>query len=63
VDECKPLRSGGMQMSELGALLRKLMPASTAADLRFFQMLLDADTDGRITYEVGRCRLTLSNPR
>jgi arginine/lysine/ornithine decarboxylase len=44
-------RSGSLQISELAGLVQKLMPAASAADLRFFQILLDSDTDGRVTYE------------
>ena len=42
--------NGTLQVSELSALIQKLMPGATPADLRFFQILLDADSDGHITY-------------
>jgi Ca2+-binding EF-hand superfamily protein len=44
-------KSGSLQISELSALLQKLMPGAAAADLRFFQILLDSDGDGHITYQ------------
>lgn len=44
-------KNGSLQISELSALLQRLMPDASAADLRFFQILLDSDRDGHITYQ------------
>ena len=44
-------KKGSLETSEMMALLRKLMPSANAADLSFFQILVDTDGAGRVVYQ------------
>ena len=44
-------RKGTLQSKDLAAMLKKLMPGSSNADLAFFQLLLDTAGVGKISYQ------------
>jgi len=44
-------QTGSLETAELAALLKKLLPAASAADLAFFQTLLDVDGNGVVAYD------------
>jgi Ca2+-binding EF-hand superfamily protein len=62
-------RGGTLQRGEVPAMVRALLPDSTAGDVQYFRALLDVDGDGQVTFaefvsgiKVSRCMLTPSSP-